>query len=162
MQPAAGLVPYGELVTVRLDDLVAVYGYAKHFDVDDDPAVARIARVVAGARQPSQPEESVPDVHVDWHMTPQEWDQLNAVLWRSRHVPYIARLVAEGKVPEPQSNLGEFMDFVEDRLLPGVVPDDRIPPGTVGLVSAWLEGGEVRSSSAVVVNVAPDVPGERT
>lgn len=37
-----------------------------------------------------------------------------------------------------------------------VVIDERQPPGTIGLVSAWREGGEVKASAAVVVNVAPD------
>lgn len=39
-----------------------------------------------------------PDVHVDWHMTPAEWAELREALLRNPDGPYIARLIAEGKV----------------------------------------------------------------
>lgn len=44
------------------------------------------------------PESSGSDVHVDWHMTPDEWRQLQGVLRSSLSVPYLARLSAEGKL----------------------------------------------------------------
>lgn len=39
------------------------------------------------------------DVHVDWHMTPDEWGQLSGVLASHGGVPYIAQLIADGKLP---------------------------------------------------------------
>jgi hypothetical protein len=41
------------------------------------------------------------DVHVDWHMTQQEWSQLSDVLTVHHQVPYIEALIAEGKLPPP-------------------------------------------------------------
>lgn len=42
------------------------------------------------------------DVHVDWHMTRDEWRQLSTALreqaWKT---PYIVRLITAGKVPPP-------------------------------------------------------------
>jgi hypothetical protein len=35
-------VPPGSAVTVHRDDLECVYGYARHFDADDDPAMTRV------------------------------------------------------------------------------------------------------------------------
>lgn len=45
-----------------------------------------------------------PDVHVDWHMTPGEWQELRQVLLRhtettsGTHSCYIVQLQAEGKL----------------------------------------------------------------
>jgi hypothetical protein len=43
-------------------------------------------------------EEGEADVHVDWHMTPEEWAQLQEVLLHNQQLPYIQRLVTEGKI----------------------------------------------------------------
>jgi hypothetical protein len=40
-----------------------------------------------------------PDVHIDWHMTPEEWAQLSGALATHAKLPYIAELIAEGKIP---------------------------------------------------------------
>jgi hypothetical protein len=42
--------------------------------------------------------DDTPDVHVDWHMTPAEWAELREALLRNPDGPYIARLIAEGKL----------------------------------------------------------------
>lgn len=39
-----------------------------------------------------------PDVHVDWHMTPDEWEELRGILLRNTGYEYIGRLEAEGKL----------------------------------------------------------------
>lgn len=43
---------------------------------------------------------SEPDVHVNWHMTPDEWDQLwsalSAANWNN--FPYLRKLHEEGKI----------------------------------------------------------------
>lgn len=42
---------------------------------------------------------SGPEVHVDWRMTPQEWEELRHILVRSRYSSrYLTRLWAEGKL----------------------------------------------------------------
>jgi hypothetical protein len=41
-----GNVTQAGLVTVRADDLAAVYEYARQFDVDSDPAMQRVARLL--------------------------------------------------------------------------------------------------------------------
>lgn len=55
----------------------------------------RLVRVVEG-------EYTGPDVHVDWHMTPDEYRQLRAVLLSraAQQHPYIQRLTREGKLPD--------------------------------------------------------------
>lgn len=47
------------------------------------------------------PELPDDDVHVDWHMTPQEWGSLCFVLGQHADTPYIARLIEAGKLPTP-------------------------------------------------------------
>lgn len=34
-------------MTVNREDLAAVYGYARHFDVDSDPAMKRVSEALA-------------------------------------------------------------------------------------------------------------------
>lgn len=36
------------------------------------------------------------DIHVDWHMTPDEWEELRGILLRNNGFEYIGRLEAEG------------------------------------------------------------------
>jgi len=37
-----------------------------------------------------------PDIHVDWHMTPAEWDELRGILLRNTGYEYIGKLEAAG------------------------------------------------------------------
>lgn len=46
------------------------------------------------------------DVHVDWHMTPAEWDELRGVLIRNTGYEYIGRLEAAGALKRPLSSRG--------------------------------------------------------
>jgi len=39
---------------------------------------------------------SEPDIHVNWHMTPGEWDELRGVLLRNTGYEYIGKLEAAG------------------------------------------------------------------
>jgi hypothetical protein len=41
----------GTQVTIALADLEIVYGYARHFDCDDDPAMMRVAQAIKDAEQ---------------------------------------------------------------------------------------------------------------
>ena len=58
-------VPPGSAVTVRRDDLECVYGDARHFDADDDPAMTRVRSALglpAGAAERSpRPSPGLPD-----------------------------------------------------------------------------------------------------
>jgi len=46
----------------------------------------------------------MPDVHVDWHMTLAEWDELRGVLLRNTGYEYIGRLEAAGALKRPLSS----------------------------------------------------------
>lgn len=37
-----------------------------------------------------------PDVHVDWHMTPEEWAQLREALLPRQDLPYVRDLTTAG------------------------------------------------------------------
>lgn len=50
----------------------------------------------------AHPHTREPEVHVDWRMTPAEWQELAGAL-ASSHGPYLSRLRAEGKLPEAGS-----------------------------------------------------------
>lgn len=39
---------------------------------------------------------TAPEVHVDWRMTPAEWQQLRTALLRSLDVPYVNALARAG------------------------------------------------------------------
>jgi hypothetical protein len=57
--------------------------------------LAELLAVLGGLAADESP-DSGPDVHIGWHMTPDEWLQLRAVLRSRADVPYIRRLQTEG------------------------------------------------------------------
>jgi hypothetical protein len=42
--------------------------------------------------------EEEDDIHVDWHMTPDEWQELKSVLLQHKDVTYIKALIDAGKI----------------------------------------------------------------
>jgi ATP-dependent Clp protease ATP-binding subunit ClpA len=50
--------------------------------------------------EPAAPDDATPDIHVDWHCTPDEFRQLAEALASSRS-PYVEQLRAEGKLSLP-------------------------------------------------------------
>jgi hypothetical protein len=91
--------------------------------------------------------EDEPDVHVDWHMTPGEWSQLHSVLLRYSDVPYIARLIAEGKVPYApycaRAGCGHALGRHDDSR-PGMPCEDCDPASGC---RAWVSGPSGNSKS---------------
>lgn len=55
---------------------------------------------VPGAVAEAQDDSEGAEVHLDWRMTPAEWDELRGALALRQDRPYIARLAAEGKLGE--------------------------------------------------------------
>lgn len=58
------------------------------------------------------------EVHVDWRMTPSEWEQLRTALLRSTDLPYIKALADAGTLRgHPGSAQGDALDGTNWRLL---------------------------------------------
>lgn len=61
-------------------------------------AYQRITENTIGFHAPEDCPYIEDDVHVDWHMTPDEWTQLRGVLLENTEVPYIRELASAGKL----------------------------------------------------------------
>lgn len=118
-----------------------------------------LARAAASMPAPELPDD---DVHVDWHMTPQEWGAFSFVLGQHADTPYIARLIEAGKVPAPADCLTSHCppSAHTDCEYPKCAPD-AAPPAVVvatptimdGLVLRWYRNADVAkygSDSAVL------------